>query len=217
MRRRQPSSYCYGPIVQGWTTHTSIRRWSWWWRVLREMIPLSGRVPEAISWIPQDGIGGGSVSGRFSVSWLSVLGVSRRRLFVGGRVGQGASRGAQETGRRGQGWGRAAYPPGHLVAPLRWLFGLLEASWQNRTLGVDFVQFREYFLTRISETKNSRKQQLALRHLVNRLVPENARIWHKVCIKHVDNINNVAWNIRNYRYVGDVSASPSLVLLVPSR
>jgi hypothetical protein len=26
-----------------------------------------------------------------------------------------------------------------------------------------------------------------------------------VCIKHVDNINNVAWNIRNYRYVGDVS------------
>jgi hypothetical protein len=26
-----------------------------------------------------------------------------------------------------------------------------------------------------------------------------------VCIKHVDNINNVVWNIRNYRYVGDVS------------
>ncbi|KAK1687158.1 hypothetical protein QYE76_048006 [Lolium multiflorum] len=55
---------------------------------------------------------------------------------------------------------------GHLVAPLN-LFGLLEASFKNRTLGKDFVQFREYFLTRISETKNSRKQQLALRHLVN--------------------------------------------------
>jgi hypothetical protein len=27
-----------------------------------------------------------------------------------------------------------------------------------------------------------------------------------VCIKHVSIINNVAWNIRNYRYVGDVSA-----------
>jgi hypothetical protein len=26
-----------------------------------------------------------------------------------------------------------------------------------------------------------------------------------VYIKHVDIINNVAWNIRNYRYVGDVS------------
>ena len=75
---------------------------------------------------------------------------------------------------RGQGPGRTALWCRHLVAPLRLSLGLLEASWQNRPLGVDFVQFREYFLTRISETKNSRKQQLALRHLVNRLVPENA-------------------------------------------
>src|SRR5215217_6168522 len=29
-----------------------------------------------------------------------------------------------------------------------------------------------------------------------------------MCIKHVGIINKVAWNIRNYRYVGDVS-SPS--------
>ena len=77
-------------------------------------------------------------------------------------------------GRRGQGLGRAALVCRQLVAPLRIIFGLLEASWKNRPLGVDFVQFREYFLTRISETKNSRKQELALRHLVNRLVPENA-------------------------------------------
>jgi hypothetical protein len=61
-------------------------------------------------------------------------------------------------------------------APLRMFFGLLEAPWKNRPLGLRFVQFREYFVTRISETKNSRKQELALRHLVNRLVPENARI-----------------------------------------
>ena len=140
------------------------------------MNPLSGRVPEEISRIPRDGIGGGGVSVRFSVSWLSVLGVSRRRLFVGGRAGQEVARGAHTLGRRGQGLGRAALWCRHLVASLRLLFGLLEASWQNRTLGVDFVQFREYFVTRISETKNSRKQQLALRHLVNRLVPENARI-----------------------------------------
>jgi hypothetical protein len=44
------------------------------------MNPLSGRVPEAISRIPRDGIRGGGVSVRFSVSWLSVLGVSRREL-----------------------------------------------------------------------------------------------------------------------------------------
>ena len=70
--------------------------------------------------------------------------------------------------------GRASLVCRRPVAPLRLSLGLLEASWQNRPLGVDFVQFREYFLTRISETKNSRKQQLALQHLVNRLVPENA-------------------------------------------
>ncbi|KAK1651666.1 hypothetical protein QYE76_069471 [Lolium multiflorum] len=57
------------------------------------MIPLSGRVPEAISWIPRDGIGVGGVSGRFSVSWLSVRGfvteaLSRRkgRFHVGAGI-----------------------------------------------------------------------------------------------------------------------------------
>ena len=39
---------------------------------------------------------------------------------------------------------------------------------------IRFVRFREYFQNNFSETKNSRKQELALWHLVNRLVPENA-------------------------------------------
>jgi hypothetical protein len=34
-----------------------------------------------------------------------------------------------------------------------------------------------------------------------------------VCIKHVDIINNVAWNIRNYRYVGDVSLGKVVMVL----
>src|SRR5215218_506645 len=109
-------------MVQGWTTHSSLRRRPWRCRVLREMIPLSGRVPEAISRIPRDGIGGGGVSVRFSVSWLSVLGVSRRRLFVGGRAGQEATRGAHTPGPRGQGPGRAALVCRRLVAPLRYVF-----------------------------------------------------------------------------------------------
>src|SRR5215212_10967702 len=33
-----------------------------------------------------------------------------------------------------------------------------------------------------------------------------------MCIKHVGIINKVAWNIRNYRYVGDVSTGLSFVL-----
>src|SRR5215203_6631966 len=94
--------------------------------------------------------------------------LSRRK----GRSG-GLTRGPHHRAARAPS-GRAALWWRRLVAPLRYIFGLLEAPCKNRTLGEDFVQFREYFLTRISETKNSRKQQLALRHLVNRLVPENA-------------------------------------------
>ena len=83
-------------------------------------------------------------------------------------------RGDDTTGGRGQGLGRATLASGSPVAPLWPLSGVLDASGDSKMLGVDFVQLREYFLTRISETKNSRKQELALRHLVNRLVPENA-------------------------------------------
>ena len=89
-----------------------------------------------------------------------------------GRVGRGTwaphHRAARAPLGRTASWCR------RLVAPLRILFGLLESPWKNKTLGFCFVQFREYFLCRISETKNSRKQQLALRQLVNRLVSENA-------------------------------------------
>jgi hypothetical protein len=43
-----------------------------------------------------------------------------------------------------------------------------------RNFGFYFVQFREYFLCNFSETQNSKKQELTVWHLVNRLVPENA-------------------------------------------
>ena len=46
--------------------------------------------------------------------------------------------------------------------------------WKNRDFRLCFVQFREYSQNNFSRTKNSRKQELALWHLVNRLVPENA-------------------------------------------
>ena len=81
----------------------------------------------------------------------------RRRLLIGEEVGLGATRGTHTVGPRGQGLGRAALAWRHLVAPIRFPFGLLEASWKNKILGVDFVQFREYFLTRISETKKQQK------------------------------------------------------------
>jgi hypothetical protein len=61
------------------------------------------------------------------------------------------------------------------VAPLRLLFGSLEASVKFWAIGFGFVQFREYFLCNFSETQKQQKnRELALWHLVNRLVLEIA-------------------------------------------
>jgi hypothetical protein len=46
---------------------------------------------------------------------------------------------------------------GALVAPLRLLFGSLEAFGQNKTSGTCFVQFRENFLCSFSETQKQQK------------------------------------------------------------
>ena len=112
----------------------------------------------------------------WSLSGVSSIGVgfSRREgLYRRKGSARGVPRGPPHKAARPP-LGRAATMCGG-PGPLLWpLFGALEASLKYKILGVDFVQFREYFLTRISETKNSRKQELALRHLVNRLVPENA-------------------------------------------
>src|SRR4051795_4844996 len=61
--------------------------------------------------------------------------------------------------------------------------------------------------------KNSRKQELTLWHLVNRLVPVNAKYCIKVHIKHVGIQKKQAWSIKNYRYVCNVSISPKARLL----
>ena len=72
--------------------------------------------------------------------------------------------------RPGPRLGQVRPPRGASLSPLLALALLREI----RNFGFCFIQFREYFLCKISETKNNRKQELALRHLVNRLVPENA-------------------------------------------
>jgi hypothetical protein len=70
----------------------------------------------------------------------------------------GVDRGGLTNRGRGPAPGRAALVCGPLVAPLRLLFGSLEASVKFWATGFCFVQFREYFLCNFSETQNSRKQ-----------------------------------------------------------
>jgi hypothetical protein len=138
------------------------------------MIPLSGRVPGRASGPSRsrDDDDGGLQY----VSWKSV------RLF---RVFP-----LKEIYRRKgdvRGWTRGRH---HLVAwpgggprhpmvrlpsgPPPSLLWTPSSSQVNRNFGFHFVQFREYFLCYFSETQNSRKQELAPWHLVNRLVTENA-------------------------------------------
>jgi hypothetical protein len=76
-RRRQPSSYCYGPIVQTWTTHTSLRRQAWWWRRSLVMIPLSDRVPGRASEPSQTRVDDGGSYRTFHGWRLGCLGFSR--------------------------------------------------------------------------------------------------------------------------------------------
>src|SRR4051812_14744944 len=87
--------------------------------------------------------------------------------------------------RRRPGSGRAWVGSGHLAAPPQVSFWLPESSgilgtsafvW-SISKNISYVTFLKY--------KNSRKQELTLRHLVNRLVPENAKYSIKMHIKHV--------------------------------
>ena len=81
---------------------------------------------------------------------------------------------------RGQGLGRAWPWWGRPAACLCFSFGLHERVGKNIRFGFCFVQFWEYFLNNFFETKNSRKEELALWHIVNRLVWENALKQYKV-------------------------------------
>jgi hypothetical protein len=120
-------------------------------------IPLSGRVPRRTSGPSRsrDDDGGGSrcVSGKL----IGPLGFSRRGVFIGEVAASEVDRGGHTHRGRGQGLGRAALLCGRLVAPLRLLFGYLEASVNFWMFGFCFVQFREYFLCNFSETQRQPK------------------------------------------------------------
>jgi hypothetical protein len=73
------------------------------------------------------------------------------------RASSGVGRGAITHRGRGQGPGRAALLCGAFVAPLRLLFGSLEASVNFWTFSFCFVQIREYFLCNFSETQKQQK------------------------------------------------------------
>ena len=83
-------------------------------------------------------------------------------------------RGAQTTPRRGCGPSRAYWWFGHLVALLRLSFGLRVRAGKIGTW--PFVSCNSENISRSNflKPKTAENRELALWHLVNRLVPENA-------------------------------------------
>jgi hypothetical protein len=84
---------------------------------------------------------------------IESLGFYRRGVFIGEGASSGVDRGDLTHRGRGQGPGRAALLCGALVAPLRLLFGSLEASVKFWVTGFGIIQFQEYFPCNFSETK----------------------------------------------------------------
>jgi hypothetical protein len=102
------------------------------------------------------------------------LGFSRWREFIGRRAMSEGGRGAHTTWWHGHGVAQATLWCGRLLALLRLSFGL---CLRVRLIGtLAFVSSNSENISYVTffKHKNSRKQELALWHLVNRLVPKNA-------------------------------------------
>src|SRR3954471_17059336 len=144
----------------------------------------SGRVPGRVAEPSRDGFVDDGGCGTFRGFSLGCLGFSRYRDYMGEEAESGARWWAQTTPRCGPGLGRAWVASGHLAAPLQVSF------WHSlRYVILRYWQFvpcnsKNISCTTFLKYKNSRKQELALWHLVNRLVPENAKYYIKMHIKH---------------------------------
>jgi hypothetical protein len=93
----------------------------------------------------------------YSRKVIGSLGFSRRGVFIGEGASSEVDRGGHTHRGRGLALGRAALLCGPLVAPLRLLFGSLEALVNFWMFGFCFVQFLEYFLCNFSETQKQQK------------------------------------------------------------
>jgi hypothetical protein len=135
-------------------------------------IPRPGRVPEQRLLSPEIGLRWRRRYGTFHgwVPWwfrVFALGAIYRRKGKVGRCPRGP--------HHGQAWpGGATTWCGCLSALLHLFFGLRVRDSKIGTLVFVSSNFENIFCTTFLKYKNSRKQELALWHLVNRLVPQNA-------------------------------------------
>jgi hypothetical protein len=137
-------------------------------------IPRPSRVPEQRFLSPETCLRWRRRCGTFCGWRLDYLGFSRQRQFIGGRAMSLGARGAHTIWWNDQRWDRATPWCGRLLALLRILFGLCVHDRKIGTSGFVSSNSENIFCTTFLKYKNSRKRELALWHLVNRLVPKNA-------------------------------------------
>jgi hypothetical protein len=102
------------------------------------------------------------------------LGFSHRGEYIGERAASEGGPAGLTPWWRGPGVGRATLGCDWLLAPLRLIFGLRDAS--GKIEGLAFVSSNSENISCVAflKHKNNKNKELALWHLVNRLVPENA-------------------------------------------
>jgi hypothetical protein len=137
-------------------------------------IPRPVRVPEQRLLSPKLCLQWRRHCGTFLGEMPIHLGFFHRRLFIGGGAMSEGTQGTHTTGWRGQGGTRATTWCGCLLAPLCLSFGLRLVSEKIGTSGFISSNSKNISCVTFSKHKNSRKHELALWHLVNMLVPENA-------------------------------------------
>jgi hypothetical protein len=137
-------------------------------------IPHPDRVPEQRLLSPEIGLRWRRRCGTFRGQRLDYLGFSPRREYIGGRAMSEGGPGAYTTPWRDQRGGGGTRWCGHLGALLRLCFVLCLVSEKIGTLGFVSSSSENISCVTFLKHKNSRKHELALWHLVNRLVAENS-------------------------------------------
>jgi hypothetical protein len=157
------------------------------------VIPLSSRVPGRASGPSRSRVDNDGGSRYVSGKLIGYLGFSRRGEYIGGGAMSGGGPGGLTTWWRGPGlgltswwrgpglgltswWrgpglGDATLWCGHPLAPLRLCFGLRLVSGKIGTSAFVSSDSENISCVTFLKHKNSKKQELALWHLVNRLVP----------------------------------------------
>ena len=131
-------------------------------------------MPGRTSELPRSEIDDDGRDENFHARWSFVLGFLRRVGYIGEGWASGASQGHHTLAGRGPTPGRAPMACGPLGAPPRWSSDfrkLPNVLFTEEKISPDFDDiFRVGFL----KPKTAGNTELALWHLVNRLVPGNA-------------------------------------------